>query len=269
MNDVACFRRWQRFVDSASGKALIVPMDHGLTMGPLEGICHLDRIASWLDADVATGVVVHKGLVQRLGTIPGMGLMIQLNGALSIDEQPDVKSMLTSVKAAIRLGADAVSVQANFSSHTARHSLRLVGKVVDHAHAFGLPVLCMVYDKSEKPSGEISSLRHFMRAAVELGVDALKIAPPDELDKLPYILEGFNENTPVLIAGGVKGDAGQLLRLARAVVEHNAGGLCMGRNVFQRNNPRAFLASVLDVLRGDMKDHEGELEHRIAAGIPC
>ncbi|MHB0805067.1 class I fructose-bisphosphate aldolase [Stutzerimonas nitrititolerans] len=247
MTEMARKRRWSRFVDRQSGKVLMVPIDHGLTMGPLDGLNRVEDVQRWLDPDVVTGVVAHKGFAERLGGAPGCGLMIHLNGSLTVCDAPDVKQMVTSVEAAVRLGADAVSVQANFTPATAGHNLQLIGSVVDQAHAYGLPVLAMVYDKTNQEG--LHALRHFLRASVELGVDALKVAAPSDLDSIPELVEGVQEHTPVLFAGGALTDEQSLLDLASAVVRHGTGGICIGRNVFQRDDPRAVLTLVRDLFR--------------------
>ncbi len=250
MTEIARKRRWNRFLDTHSGKALIVPIDHGLTVGPLPGIATPDDILGWLTPEIATGVLLHKGMAEKLSGIPGYGMMVQLNGAMSMDDAPDLKHMLTRVDAAMRLGADAVSVQTNFSSATASHNLRLLGAVVDDAHAYGLPVLAMVYDKVAPQRGEPSaSLRHFMRAAVEMGVDAMKIAAPANLEEIPELIYGIETHTSVLFAGGPMMDEAQLLNLCDAIVRSGASGLCVGRNLFQRPDPRATMRKLLASLR--------------------
>ena len=253
MSEMARKRRWERFVDRKSGKALVIPLDHGLTMGPIPGLIHPSDVLRWLDPDYVTGIVAHKGLIERLGGVPGCGLMVHLNGALTVDETPDVKQLLTTVDAAIRLGADAVSIQTNFSASTAGANLRLIGHVVDQAHALGMPVLAMVYDKTTSSgNGDMTHLRHFMRASVELGVDAIKVVPPADFERIPELVDGVQEHTPVLFAGGALVDEASLLALATAVVHYGTGGICVGRNVFQRADPGRIIARVVRRFRGEV-----------------
>lgn len=257
MTQLARQRRWNRLLDPRSDKALIVPIDHGLTLGPIDGLRSPEEILDWLAPDVATGVILHKGMAERLGGIPGCGMMMHLNGSMSVDEAPDLKYMLTSVEAAIRLGADGVSVQTNFTPGSASHNLRMLGAVVDDAHAFGLPVLAMVYDKLGAQGAGLASQRHFMRAAVELGVDALKVLAPANLDQIPELIEGVQTHTPVLFAGGPLMSEQQLLELGAAIVDAGASGMCVGRNVFQRPDPRATLKRLLACLRHDAHQPHG------------
>ncbi|WP_444943383.1 class I fructose-bisphosphate aldolase [Microbulbifer sp. ZKSA006] len=256
MTEMARNRRWKRFVDPQSGKALVVPLDHGLTVGPIAGIQRPEEMLSWLDTDAVTGVVLHKGLAERLGGKLDCGLIIHLNGSVCTDEQPDIKQLVTTVEAAVRLGADAVSIQTNFSAATASHNLRLIGHVVDEAHSWGMPVLNMVYDKSSDAQG-LERLRHFMRTAVELGVDALKVAAPQNLQRIPELIDGIQGHTPVLFAGGTLADERALIELAAATVEFGAGGICVGRNVFQRSNPATTLMQLQSVFRDDVLSESG------------
>src|SRR5262249_31967445 len=154
------------------------------TSGPIPGIESIARISRWIRSRGIAGVIAHKGMVERLserGLLHGLGVMLHLNGMSIRAAAPDTKEVVTSVETAIRLGADAVSVQVNFDGHNDSHTLRLLGSVVDDALRFGVPVLAMVYDATGPQRGEeerLERLCHFMRIATELGIDALKIGPP-------------------------------------------------------------------------------------------
>ncbi|WP_051377376.1 class I fructose-bisphosphate aldolase [Paraburkholderia dilworthii] len=251
MTEIARKRRWSRFVDPLSGAALIVPIDHGLTIGPVPGIERIGCIASWLSSESLTGVVVHKGLAEQLGLAVPCGMMIHLNGTLSLDTQPDSKVLLTSVDAALRLGADGVSIQTNFHANNVGENLRLIGKVVDEAHLRGFPVLLMLYDKNTQGSAaeRIARLRHLIRASVELGVDALKLAAPNDFSAIPELIEGVQRHTHIVFAGGDHKTDEQLFELARTVIQYGGKGLCVGRNVFQRDDPSVILRELLTNLR--------------------
>jgi fructose-bisphosphate aldolase, class I len=245
--------RWRRFRSSGSGHALIVPIDHGLTLGPIAGVGSISEMARWIGHPAITGIVAHKGIVERLaarGLLGGMGVMLHLNGMSSIAPTPNRKEMLTTVEHAVRLGADAVSVQLNFDRLSDAHNLGLLGGVVDAAQSFGLPVLTMIYDKVEVSDAKASRarLRHLMRIAIELGTDAIKIGPPEELREIAPLLEGLAEDVAVLFAGGALGSDGEVLALARASRLAGAAGLCVGRNTFQREAPGEILGKLQAVL---------------------
>jgi fructose-bisphosphate aldolase, class I len=254
MFDIGRTRRWNRFIDPRGGKALIVPIDHGLTLGPVAGLDNMHAIQAWMGSGMLTGTIMHKGMVERLNGARGIGLMIHLNGSVHVDAGAGApsgavmcKPQLTTVDEALRLGADAVSVHLDMSPHSAGHYLALLGQVVEHAHARGLPVLAMLYDKTD---GDIDLVRHrhFMRAAIEVGADVLKVQPQKDLQSLPELLGGMQMHTPVLFAGGKLASDSDLLALAKATVQCGAAGLCVGRNVFQRPDPVECLMRVNHVL---------------------
>lgn len=253
MHDIGRQRRWHRFLDAHGGKALIVPIDHGLTLGPIDGLQDVRAVRAWLESGALTGAIMHKGMVERLDGAPGIGLMVHLNGAVRFEEElpadPSTlpKPQLTTVSEAVHLGADAVSVHLDLSAQYAGRYLELLGKVVGQAHACGLPVLAMLYDKAGAETSLVRQ-RHLMRAAIEVGADVLKVQPPADLRLVPALLEGIVSHTAVLFAGGALADERELLALAQATLDAGGAGLCVGRNIFQRSNPAMCLARLRRVL---------------------
>jgi class I fructose-bisphosphate aldolase len=258
MDGVAKKIRWSRFLHKLSCRGIIVPIDHGLTVGPIPGINSLSRIESWIQHPAVTGIIAHKGMVERLGSrglLQDVGVMIHLNGMPTIAQSPDRKEMMTSVEMAVRLGADGISLQINFDGTNDAHNWTLLGSVVDEAQRYGMPVLTMLYDKvvSARDEQRITRLRHLMRACVELGTDALKLAAPAKIEEIPEILDGFQDHTAIFFAGGAMCSDETLLALARGTAEHGASGLCVGRNVFQRESVADILTRLQQILlEGDV-----------------
>ncbi|HEU4735284.1 MAG TPA: hypothetical protein VFT22_45650 [Kofleriaceae bacterium] len=260
MDGVAKKFRWSRFLHAASNRGIIIPIDHGLTLGPIPGLTSVNQLESWLPHPGVTGVIAHKGMVERLGSrglLQRMGVMVHLNGMTSLASAPapDRKEVLTSVDMAVRLGADAVSLQINFDGSNDVHNWKMLGAIVDEAQRYGMPVLTMLYDKvpSAQDGQRITRLRHLMRACVELGTDALKLAAPAKPEELPAILEGFLDHTPIFFAGGAVTSDEALLALAREVAVCGASGFCVGRNVFQRENPADIITRLARVVLEDVE----------------
>ncbi|HEV8241009.1 MAG TPA: aldolase [Thermoanaerobaculia bacterium] len=246
--------RWSRFRYPQSRFGLIVPIDHGLTVGPMPGLESVAQVGRWIAHPGITGIIAHKGIVERLAAhdcLRGLGVMVHVNGMSTLAPAPDTKEMLTTVESALRLGADGVSLQVNFDGSNDGHNLRLLGGVVDAAAAYGLPVLSMVYDKVEtrERGRRVERMRHLMRIAVELGTDAIKIAAPDDLRELPELLSGLCEDAAIFVAGGAKRSDAELYELTAAAAAAGASGLCVGRNVFQRPSPAAVLDDLSAILR--------------------
>jgi class I fructose-bisphosphate aldolase/fructose-bisphosphate aldolase/2-amino-3,7-dideoxy-D-threo-hept-6-ulosonate synthase len=237
--------RLARFFYAGTRVGTIVPIDHGLTIGPVDGVKSTAQIAEWIGDPAITGVIAHKGVVERLadrGALAGKGVMVHLNGMSTLGPAPDTKELVTKVESALALGADAVSFQVNFDGSNDAHNLALTGALVDEAARYGLPTLAMIYDKVEATGrARLDRIRHLMRIAIELGVDALKIGVPASLADVPELFDGLAVDAPIFFAGGSLCDEDDLADLARVAVQCGGAGLCVGRNVFQRPLPGIVL----------------------------
>lgn len=240
--------RLQRFFFPKTPKGLIVPIDHGLTMGPLSGIHSVEEMSTWITHPAITGVIAHKGIAERLGRdglLYGKGLMIHLNGMSTMGSRPDNKVLLTSVQSALRLGADGVSIQVNFDGTNDEENLEMLGATVDTAHEVGLPLLAMIYDKVKADEAKSAErLDHLIRIGIELGCDALKLGIPANLERA---LQSAGKDIPIFIAGGARANESEILGLAKNILELGGAGLCVGRNVFERQDRNAVLNQLREV----------------------
>ncbi|RXE97797.1 aldolase [Pseudoalteromonas sp. PS5] len=246
--------RLSRLLYPEQSAGLIVPIDHGLTVGPIKGIESTQAIQSWVSNANISAIIAHKGMIEKLilaDAIPSStGVMVHLNGMNSLFEDADTKQLVTDLAYAVQLGADAVSIQVNFTESNAAHNTRLLGAVADKAHALGIPLLSMVYDKANAQGIEaVDRMRSFIRMGVELGSDALKIGFPEKDEYLPDLLSASDDGTPIFFAGGEKGDENILLHKAQSAMEYGAKGLCIGRGVFQSDNKDFLLSRLAKVLR--------------------
>lgn len=234
---------------------LIVPLDHGLTSGPIDGIENTEKLSRWVGSKNISAVIGHKGLVERLidrdMLYPATGIVVQLNGMPGIAPDCDKKIIVSNIEAALRLGADAVSIQLNFSKDNYAHNLSLLGRVVDEAHAYGVPVLTMAYDKAELFTDDerITRINHIIRIVSELGSDAIKLAPPKAISDIPVILAKHCQDIQIYFAGGELCTEDRLCEMTSMLIAHGAYGLCIGRNVFQHPQPEELLVKIVNVMK--------------------
>jgi len=103
--------RMERIINRDTGNTVIIPMDHGVSMGPIPGIVDIresiDRVAN----GGANAVIIHKGLVRHGHRKGGkdVGLIVHLSASTSLSPKPNSKVLVCSVEEAIKLGADGVS----------------------------------------------------------------------------------------------------------------------------------------------------------------
>ena len=60
-------RRLRRIMQQ-DNHTVIVPMDHGVTVGPIQGITNMQQITDQLVKGKADAILVHKGIAKRIDT---------------------------------------------------------------------------------------------------------------------------------------------------------------------------------------------------------
>ncbi len=88
--------RLERIIRRDTGKAVIVPMDHGVSSGPIAGITDIRDPMRRVAEGGANAVIVHKGIVDkghRKGG-PDMGLIVHLSASTSLSLDPNAKTLV-------------------------------------------------------------------------------------------------------------------------------------------------------------------------------
>lgn len=237
-------RRWKRFFRGNS-KSIIIPVDHGLGFGPSRGIENTKKMASWINDKNIDGIIAHKGILEKLiyHGVDSKALMLQLSGMTTTDNEPNKKELITSIDYAITLGVDAVSVQSNFDGCNDRYNVKNISLASEQAKKFGFPILAMIYN-ANKNGDEVKLMRHYLRIAVELGVDAVKIPFYADKNTFEEIVDDFTDDLDVFIAGGEPSDENELINIISFATSIGIAGVSFGRNVFQREDIGSFLKRV-------------------------
>ena len=55
--------RLERILNRETGRTVIVPMDHGVTVGPIDGLIDMKTTVDSVAMGGANAIVIHKGLV--------------------------------------------------------------------------------------------------------------------------------------------------------------------------------------------------------------
>ncbi|MBU4244217.1 MAG: fructose-bisphosphate aldolase, partial [Proteobacteria bacterium] len=171
--------RLERIFNRNTGRTIVVPMDHGVTVGPIDGLVDMREAVGKVVDGGANAVIEHKGLVRcgHRATGRDVGLIVHLSASTSLSPFPNAKSLVASVEDAVRLGADAVSIHCNLGDATEAAMLADFGKVASDAANWGMPLLAMVYARGPKVSDEYapSVVAHCARVGTELGADVVKV----------------------------------------------------------------------------------------------
>lgn len=234
--------RLSRLFNPHSGRALVVPMDHSVTIGPLGKADHADRTAAMLAAAGTNAVVVHKGRARSINPVhfTEMGLVIHLSAGTELALDRTSKVLVGSVEECLRLGADAVSVHVNIGSPTESTQLTDLGVVSAACEALGIPLLAMMYARGPEIGSRtelVDTLSHLAAIATDLGADIVKLDYAGSPDAMNAVVDSCP--LPILVAGGPAGENDDAsIALGAEVAGTSVAGLSFGRSIFGARDPQ-------------------------------
>jgi fructose-bisphosphate aldolase/2-amino-3,7-dideoxy-D-threo-hept-6-ulosonate synthase len=233
------------------GNYVIVPMDHGITLGPVKGLKDIESTIDAVTRAGADAVLTQKGIAPRVhDNKNGKGYIVHLNASTSIGPDSNDKRMTGTVEEAVRAGADAVSFHINVGSDHEPDQITQLSEVTDEADRFGMPVLAMAYARGPGvDSADPESLGHAVRLAEEVGADVVKTGYSGDAESFGHVCE--STRLPVVIAGGSKGTDCETLTMVRGAMDAGGAGISMGRSVFQHDDPEAIASGVAAVVHDD------------------
>lgn len=257
--------RMGRLMDPRSGRTVIVPMDHGVTAGPIPGLTRLEETIRSVARGGANAIVIHKGGAKQgyLRNGQRLGLLVHLSASTRMAPDPLSKALVCTVEEAVKLGADGVSVHVNLGAVEEQSMVRDLAHVAKEATEWGMPLLAMMYTRGPHVVNEYDSklVRHAARVAAELGADIVKVPYTGSPESFRDVVEGCF--VPVVIAGGEKmGTERELLEMVKGALVAGGAGVSIGRNVFQHPNPSVLVKAISKVVHEGASVEEGlsELE---------
>jgi putative autoinducer-2 (AI-2) aldolase len=240
--------RLARIFNSASGRTVMLAIDHGYFQGPTTGLERVDvkivPLIPFTDALMLT-----RGMLRT--TIPSAyshGIVLRASGGPSILKELSNEQIAVDIEDAVRLNVSAMAVQVFIGGEFETQSVHNMTRLVDLGNRYGVAVLG-VTAVGKNMTRDAKYLRLACRICAELGAHVVKTY---------YVAEGFETVTascpvPVVMAGGKKlAELDALAMAYRAVVE-GAAGVDMGRNIFQSESPAAMIQAVRKVVHEQMK----------------
>ena len=246
--------RLERMIDRNSGKTVIIPMDHGVTVGPVGGLADMRTAVSKVVAGGANAILMHKGMVRagHRGKGRDVGLIIHLSAGTSMSPDPNAKELICSVEEALKLGADAVSVHINLGAETDRQMLGQIGYVSERCLQWQMPLVAMMYARGPKIKNEydVENVKHAARVGAELGADIVKVVYTGSIDSFTEVVQGCS--VPVVIAGGAKMDSDEdIFKMVDGALKAGAGGVSIGRNAFQHEKPEKMVQALCKMVHNN------------------
>ncbi len=240
--------RLARIFEPASGRTVMLAIDHGYFQGPTSGLERVDvNIVPLLPH--ASALMLTRGVLRS--TIPASftrGVVLRASGGPSILKELSNEQLAVDVEDAVRLGVAAMAVQVFVGGEFETQSIHNLTRLVDAGLRYGIPTLG-VTAVGKSMTRDARYFRLACRICAELGAQFVKTY---------YVEQGFETVTascpvPIVMAGGKKLPELEALAMAHRAVSEGAAGVDMGRNIFQSEAPTAMIQAVGAVVHRDMK----------------
>jgi fructose-bisphosphate aldolase/2-amino-3,7-dideoxy-D-threo-hept-6-ulosonate synthase len=231
------------------GKMLCIPMDHGISNGPIKGLEDIHSIIYQCSSAGLTCVLVNKGIIKSMPRPPNIGLIAHFSASTSIGPAPNRKILMGSVEEAIRLGADAVSLHINIGAKEEPEMLQKLGMISDKCDEWSVPLVAMMYPRGEniKNPHDPEIVAHAARVGAEAGADVVKAVYTGDPDSFKGVVRSCP--VPIVIAGGPKASTDrEILEMCGGAMMAGAKGVTFGRNIFQHRNPPAIVRALYKLI---------------------
>lgn len=234
--------RLSRILKPATGRTVMLAVDHGYFLGPTSGLEEPGKTVAPL-LPFADSLMLTRGVLRRC--VPAafdVPIVLRVSGGTSILRELSNEGLTVAFEDAVRLNASAVTLSVFVGGEGERETLLNLAKLVDEGEKHGIPVLAVTAVGKDMVR-DARYLGLACRICAELGAHFVKT----------YYCEGFEEvvrNTPVpiVIAGGKKLPERDAITLAWNAISSGARGVDMGRNIFQSDCPVGMIRAVRAVV---------------------
>jgi DhnA family fructose-bisphosphate aldolase class Ia len=244
--------RIERMKNPDSGRIFTVAVDHAPSYGVLSGIEDIQAVVDRVASAGPDAMVMMKGIAQRcFGPYAGRVALIMKCSTLS-PYHPQHDVWVSSVKDAVRLGADAIAMALTVGSASQAQLMSNLGALIREAERVGMPVIVHSYPNGEMvPPDEVYTVErvgYAARLVMELGVDIVKTFYTGSAETFARVVE-MASPALVVAAGGPRLDTDEdVLRMVESVVQASAAGITFGRNIWQSDDPAAVIGALKHIL---------------------
>jgi fructose-bisphosphate aldolase/2-amino-3,7-dideoxy-D-threo-hept-6-ulosonate synthase len=255
MSEIGKRIRLDRIMNRNDQRTIIIPLDHGVSIGPVKGIQDMKKVVDQVAEGGANAVLEHKGIIRAgyRGKGLDIGLILHLSASTNLGPDPDTKVQVADVEEAIKLGADAVSLHVNLGSQTEHQQLSTLGKTSKVCAEWGMPLLVMIYPRGPniKNQFDVELIKHAARVGAELGGDIIKTSYTGDPDSFKEVVKGCP--VPVVMAGGPKANTDQdFCEMVYGCIQAGGAGVAPGRNVFQHQNPTKIVRVLCGIVHENL-----------------
>lgn len=240
--------RLSKIFNPATGRTLMLAIDHGYFQGPTTGLERIDITILPL-LPYADTIMLTRGILRAI--IPptyDKGIVLRASGGPSVLSELSNEQIAIDIDEAIRLNVAAMAVQVFIGGKFETQSVHNMTRLVDMGNRYGIPVLG-VTAVGKDMARDAKYMRLASRILAELGATYIKTY---------YVEKDFDTvvascPVPIVIAGGKKIPELDALTMAYNAIQDGALGVDMGRNIFQSEDPVAMIKALRKVVHENEK----------------
>jgi putative autoinducer-2 (AI-2) aldolase len=256
--------RISRIIKPQNNRALMLAVDHGYFLGPTEKLENPTKVIAPL-LQYCDSLMVTRG-VQR-SSVPATTntpMVLRVSGGSSIiGEDLSQEDITVSIEEAIRLNASALAMSIFVGSKYEYQTIVNLGKLVNEAAKYGLPVLAVTAVGKELGK-DARYLSLACRVAAEQGAHIVKTYYCDNFEKVVQSCP-----VPIIVAGGKKIPERDALQLTYNAIKAGAVGVDMGRNIWQSEHPVSMIKAVRAIVHNNQNvDQAFKLYQKLVSEEP-
>ena len=184
--------------------------------------------------------------LSRTASFTLVPIVLRVSGGSSIiGDDLSHEDIVTSVKEAVRLNASALAMSIFVGSKYEHKSIVNLGKLVNEAEEYGIPVLAVTAVGKEM-ARDARYLSLACRIAAEQGARIVKTYHCKDFENVVNSCP-----VPVIIAGGKKIPEKDALTMTYNAIKSGAAGVDMGRNIWQSENPVPMVRAVRAIVHSN------------------
>ena len=234
------------------GKAVMVAVNHGISLGPIDGINHLEQLFSKVLVRKPDSLTIHKGIAMRFcDMLPAeTSLLLKVTNA-SLYFSPEEMDIATVHEAAL-LGADAIAIGLSLCGPGEPDEIQRAARMVQAAEAIGMPTVAHSYPcgsyLKDTERYDIKNVSYAVRVAQELGIDIIKTYWTGSADTFAKAVE-LGAPAKVVISGGPRcATLRACFEMTKSGMDAGAAGITYGRNIWQHPYHDAVVAGLQEIV---------------------
>lgn len=234
------------------GRAVMVAINHGLGMGPIQGIEYMDQIIDKIIPEGPDSLTIHKGnAIRYQDHFAGKTALVLKTSNITRHFGP-YEIPVATVEEAVKLGADAVAVGLSLCDEFEKESIMNAAALVEAAEKYGIPTVAHSYPNGNLiPDSERYSVKHVSyatRVALELGIDIIKTFWTGSEKTFSEIVK-LGAPAKVVISGGPRCDTlRDCFDMTYQGMQAGAHGITYGRNIWQHEYPAAVMRGLVAII---------------------